>query len=223
MSNLCIIPARGGSKRIPGKNIKDFLGKPIIAYSIEAAIKSKLFDEIMVSTDDEEIAKVSKNYGAKVPFLRSAENANDFATTLDVVNEVLDTYQKEGRAFENTCIIYPTAPFVTIERLQEGYRALNDYDAAIPVAEFSYPVWRSFKIVENTLAYQCPEFEKSRSQDLPKLYHDAGQWYWIKTNKIVNTLVPVNTAAILLGNLEVQDIDEGVDWQLAEMKYKLRN
>jgi N-acylneuraminate cytidylyltransferase len=218
---LCIIPARGGSKRIPGKNLKDFLGKPIIVYSIEAALQSELFDEVMVSTDDQKIAEVAKSLGAKVPFMRSAENSDDFATTLDVVKEVLVSYQKKNKIFQKICIIYPTAPFVTDQRLREGFKALEHFDAAVPVTAYSYPVWRSLKIKDQCLSYQWPEFEKSRSQDLPKLYHDAGQWYWIKTNKMYQSLLPEKTAAILLSNLEVQDIDEEVDWKLAEMKFKL--
>ena len=218
--NLCIIPARGGSKRIPRKNIKDFLGKPIIAYSIEVALKSKLFDEVMVSTDDKEIAEVAINAGVTVPFLRSRANADDHATTLDVVKEVLESYRQEGKAFDNICIIYPTAPFVTISKLKEGYQKLTDFNAAIPVTEFSFPVWRAFKIDNKEIGYQWPEFEKSRSQDLSKLFHDAGQWYWIKVNSIKDTLVPKQTAPVMLDNLEVQDIDTESDWRIAELKYE---
>jgi N-acylneuraminate cytidylyltransferase len=218
--NLCIIPARGGSRRIPRKNIRDFLGKPIIAYSVEAAINSSLFDEVMVSTDDEEIAAIAKNYGAAVPFLRSKENSNDFATTLDVVKEVLATYKKLGKAFENICIIYPTAPFIEIEKLKEGYEKLGTANASIAVTEFSYPIWRSFKLEQGEVTYQWPEYEKSRSQDLQNLYHDAGQWYWIITNCIKDSLVPQQAAAVILSSLEVQDIDTLEDWRIAEMKYE---
>lgn len=218
--NLCIIPARGGSKRIPRKNIKDFLGKPIIAYSIEAALKSNLFEEVMVSTDDAEIAEVAKTYGATVPFLRSTENANDYATTLDVVREVLASYGDLEKTFDNICVLYPTAPFVTPVRLIEGYNNLERNNAAIPVTEFSFPVWRAFKIEAEQLAYQWPEHEKSRSQDLEILYHDAGQWYWIKTDSIQDTLVPEQTAAVVLNPMEVQDIDTLEDWELAELKFQ---
>jgi N-acylneuraminate cytidylyltransferase len=124
--NLCIIPARGGSKRIPRKNIKDFLGKPIIAYSIEAAIKSELFDEVMVSTDDKEIAEVAKKYGAKVPFIRSKENADDFATTVDVLLEVISEYKQHKKEFDFCCCIYPTAPLIKIEKLKSGFEKLNN-------------------------------------------------------------------------------------------------
>lgn len=220
--NLCIIPARGGSKRIPRKNIKDFLGKPIIAYSIEVALKSKLFDEVMVSTDDREIAAVSENYGAEVPFFRSPETSDDYATTIDVVKEVLDTYKKQEILFDQVCVIYPTAPFVTIEKLKEGISKLKDNQAVIPVTEFSFPVWRGFKFEDGQLAYQWPEFEKARSQDLNPLYHDAGQWYMIKTKYLSDTLVPKGTGAIVLSNLEVQDIDTQNDWRIAELKYKFQ-
>lgn len=216
--NLCIIPARGGSKRIPKKNIKEFLGKPIIAYSIEVAFASKLFDEVMVSTDDEEIAEVAIKYGAQVPFLRSEANATDYATTLDVVLEVLNLYQYQN--FQNICIIYPTAPFVTVNRLKQGFKKLTNYSAAIPVVAFDYPVWRSFKIEDKKLSYQWPEYEKSRSQDLEPLYHDAGQWYWIKISIIKDTLVPKDTAPVILESMEVQDIDVEADWKMAELKYK---
>lgn len=218
--NLCIIPARGGSKRIPRKNIKEFLGKPIIAYSIETAIKSGLFDEVMVSTDDQEIADVAKSYGALVPFMRSPENADDYAVTIDVVHEVLQEYAEQKISFENVCIIYPTAPFVSKERLEEGFNNLQKGLASLPVTEFSFPVWRSFKIEDNKLKYQWPEFEKSRSQDLEKLYHDAGQWYWIKCKELKETLIPRDTIPIVLNNIEVQDIDTPEDWKLAELKYE---
>lgn len=221
--NLCIIPARGGSKRIPRKNIKDFLGKPIIAYSIDVALESAIFDEVMVSSDDEEITQIAKQYGARVPFLRSGKASDDFATTLDVVKEVLDSYRKIGKKFENICILYPTAPFVTIKRLNEGYNKLGSYQACIPVVAVDYPVWRAFKLKDETLSYQWPEYETSRSQDLEPLYHDAGQWYWIKTKAIKDSLVPKQTASVKLDTLEVQDIDEEADWKLAELKFKFLN
>lgn len=218
--SLCIIPARGGSKRIPRKNIKPFLGKPIIAYSIKAALKSKLFDIVMVSTDDLEISKVAQSYGAEVPFLRSEETSDDFATTIDVVKEVLSSYKTRERTFEDVCIIYPTAPFVTVEKLEEGARKLKVSGAVIPVTEFSFPVWRGFNLMGGQITYQWPEYEKARSQDLNSLYHDAGQWYMIKTKFLKDTLVPENTAAVQLSSLEVQDIDTLDDWRIAELKYE---
>ena len=220
MNNLCIIPARGGSKRIPGKNIKDFLGKPIIAYSIETALASNLFDEVMVSTDDKEIAEISKQFGARIPFMRSAQTSDDFATTLDVVKEVVAWYNTQDRYFENICVIYPTAPFVTVEKLREGAKKLKVHDAVIPVTEFSFPVWRAFQLNKDQLSYNWPEYEKARSQDLTPLFHDAGQWYFIQVDKIRDTLVPKNTAYVRLSNLEVQDIDTLDDWRIAELKYE---
>src|SRR5690606_2388836 len=159
MANLAIIPARGGSKRIPKKNIKDFLGKPIMAYSIEAALNSKLFDEVMVSTDDEEIAIIAEKYGAKVPFLRSKDNANDFAVLADVVEEVQMKYSNKNKNFENICCILPTAPFVTPSKIIEGYDKLieGEFVSVFPVLEFSFPIQRSLKIEKNKVAMRSEE------------------------------------------------------------------
>ncbi len=225
MKNLCIIPARGGSKRIPRKNIKPFMGKPIIAYSIEAALKSGLFDEVMVSTDDEEFAEVAKQYGASVPFLRSDATANDFAGTEDVMKEVLDEYKKLGKVFDNFCCLYSTAPFVTSERLKEAYNMLSDtVDAAFTVVEYSYPIQRSLKKNEKGFVeMNFPQYADARSQDLEKIYHDAGQFYFVKVKVFEDefTLWCKRTAPLVLSELEVQDLDTVTDWQLAEMKFKL--
>lgn len=224
MNNLCIIPARGGSKRIPRKNIRDFKGKPIIAYSIEVAINSGLFEEVMVSTDDLEIADIAKSYGAIVPFLRSGTNSSDFATTADVLIEVIDAYQRESKVFEHICCIYPTAPFVTAERLLEGFEImLNGAESVLPLLTFDYPIWRSFKVNENeNLEYNWAEFINSRSQDLPKAYHDAGQWYWVKLNSLkkANKLIFDTTKGVYLSAFEAHDIDTIEDWKLAELKYE---
>lgn len=225
MGNLCIIPARGGSKRIPRKNIKEFLGKPIIAYSIEAALKSNLFDEVMVSTDDDEIASTAKDYGAKVPFLRSKKNSDDYATTVDVLLEVLDAYKKNGKTFDYLFCLYPCAPLIKTENLIKTFDILNknDFDTIIPVVRFSYPIQRSFRIDGKSLAYFYPEYQKIRSQDLVPAYHDAGQFYASKVASILKnkTLTPNNISYIQLSELEVQDIDNYDDWKLAELKYKL--
>jgi N-acylneuraminate cytidylyltransferase len=224
MGNLCIIPARGGSKRIPRKNIKDFLGKPIIAYSIEAALKSNLFDEVMVSTDDEEIAKVAIQYGAKVPFIRSKKNADDFATTVDVLSEVLNEYKILGESFKNVCCIYPTAPFVTPEVLKEGYNKLitDNFDSIFSVLRFSFPIQRALKIEKGKVVMFYPEFMESRSQDLEPSFHDAGQFYWFKSTlvKEQKKLWTNNTGEIEINELSAQDIDNKADWKLAELKYK---
>lgn len=222
--NLCIIPARGGSKRIPRKNIKDFLGKPIIAYSIIAAIESELFDEVMVSTDDLEIAEIAKSYGALVPFMRSEKNSNDFATTADVLKEVIESYLNEGREFDSICCVYSTAPFVTPERLAEGFEMImNGAESVLPILSFDYPIWRSFKVNEKEcLEYNWSEFINARSQDLPIAYHDAGQWYWVNTYKLITTgkLVFETTKGLHLSPFEAHDIDTLDDWKLAELKYE---
>ena len=223
--NLCIIPARGGSKRIPRKNIKNFLGKPIIAYSIEAAIESGIFEEIMVSTEDQEIAVVAKNYGAKVPFFRSNKNADDFATTVDVLLEVIEQYDKLNRRFDNVCCIYPTAPFATKEKLEQAYTKLEseDFDAIFPVLEYSYPIQRALKLNNSKVSLFYPENETVRSQDFDNSYHDSGQFYFLKTKRFLKTktVFTNNTGGILLTELEAQDIDNETDWKLAEMKYEL--
>jgi pseudaminic acid cytidylyltransferase len=221
--NLCIIPARGGSKRIPRKNIKSFKGEPIIAYSIKAALASKLFDEVMVSTDDSEIAEISQSFNATIPFMRSEQNSNDTATTADVLIEVINTYQNNGKEFDYVCCIYPTAPFVTTDRLSEGFKMLiNGADSVLPILPFDYPIWRSFKLNENnTLEYYWSEFINERSQDLPAAYHDAGQWYWINCKKLKETgkMIYDTTQGLHLSPFEAHDIDTLHDWKLAELKY----
>lgn len=222
---IAIITARGGSKRIPKKNIKDFCGKPIIAYSIKAAISSGIFDEIMVSTDSEEIAEIAKEYGAKVPFMRSEYTAGDYATTADVLLEVLEEYEKRGRTFRYMSCIYPTAPFVTGERLKEAFQLLQEKDAleVMPVVPFSYPPQRGYIMRGGTLEMKWKENLNTRSQDLETLYHDSGQFYiWDvvrfqeKEGQLSEGIVP-----LFLDDLEVQDIDHETDWKLAELKYKL--
>ena len=171
MPSVAIITARGGSKRIPRKNIKPFLGQPIISYSIKSALEAGIFDEVMVSTDDQEIAEVSLKLGAKVPFMRSAENSNDFAGTAEVIIEVINQYKNIARDFDTACCIYPTAPFVTAEKLQRAYEILRkeEADSILPITEFSYPILRSVKITsEGRIAMNWPEYYSSRSQDLPK-------------------------------------------------------
>ena len=227
MKNLCIIPARGGSKRIPRKNIKPFIGKPIMAYSIEAALRSGVFDEVMVSTDDEEFAAIAKQFGASVPFMRSDATANDYATTVEVLLEVVDMYKKQGKKFDNVCCLYSTAPFVTPERLKEAYNKLSDsIDGCFTVVEYSYPIQRSLKINESGLIeMRYPEYLKSRTQDLEKTYHDAGQFYFMKTSAMEQqkTVWLKRTDPLVLSELEVQDLDTLTDWQLAEMKFELIN
>ncbi len=225
MSSLAIITARGGSKRIPHKNIRDFCGKPILAYSIEAAKASGIFDEIMVSTDSEEIASIAQQYGAKVPFLRSESTSSDFATTAEVIREVLLQYRKNGAGYELFCCLYPTAPFVTAQKLHKAADMLArpGVDSVIPVVQFSFPPQRAFVKRGDALQYLHPENERARSQDLEPLYHDAGQFYFCKTKAFLEQQTLVTKAAVpfILPEEEVQDIDNMSDWALAEMKYNI--
>lgn len=223
--NIAIITARGGSKRIPRKNTKSFCGKPILAYSIEAAVQSRLFNEVMVSTDDEEIAEIAKQYGAAVPFMRSAETSNDYATTTDALLEVVERYCQEGREFSHICCIYPTAPFVTAQKLNTAFQLFQDSqaDALIPVVPFSFPPLRGIINQDNRIKMKWPEYTFIRSQDLEPIYHDSGQFYFIRTEVLLRgkSLFCKNTVPMILSELEVQDIDNEVDWELAELKYEL--
>jgi len=222
INNLAIIPARGGSKRIHRKNIKDFLGKPIIVYSIEAALKSGLFNEVMVSTDDEEIAEVARQYGAKVPFMRTSLAANDYATLKDVIHEVLNTYKENGNEFAYTCCILATCPLLQSKDIVAAFELLqsSDFTIVYPVVQFSYPIWRCLDLEENgSMKRHWPEFENSRSQDLPKEYHDTGTFYWYKTDKWLSGKVRIG--GIEVDEISIQDIDTETDWKIAEMKYRL--
>jgi pseudaminic acid cytidylyltransferase len=220
---VAIITARGGSKRIPGKNIKPFLGKPIIQYSIEAALQSGVFSEVMVSTDDEKIAAVARQAGAIVPFVRSADTSNDYATTADVLVEVLQSYQTQNKNFDYGCCLYPTAPFVTAEKLVNAWHKIQQHDAdsVIPVTAFSFPIWRAVMIQNEKLQFAWPENALKRSQDLPPAYHDCGQFYFFNAVRFLQTkkLITDNTVPIIIPESEVQDIDNPEDWKMAEIKY----
>lgn len=223
--NIAIITARGGSKRIPRKNIRDFCGKPIITYSIEAARDAGGFDTVMVSTEDEEIAEIARKEGAEVPFMRSAEKANDYATTAEVLREVLEQYAMLGRQYEKACCIYPTAPFVTGEKLRQAMDLLEgeQRDSIMPVTPFSFPPLRGMVFCDEKLAYKWQEYMSVRSQDLEKMYHDCGQFYAFRVESFLEkgTLVTDNTGGMIIPELEVQDIDNEIDWELAEMKYRI--
>lgn len=225
MGKIAIITARGGSKRIPKKNIREFLGKPILAYSIEAALGSGLFDEVMVSTDSTEIADIAERFGAKVPFYRSDATSNDYATTNDVILEVLDKYERRGENFDIAVCLYPTAPFVTAQKLISAVKELEDSDAdtLIPVVPFSYPPQRALIIEQGKLRFLYPENLDARSQDLMPHYHDVGQFYVIRTEafKVNKKLMVGNILPFIVDEREVQDIDNESDWAIAEMKYKL--
>ncbi len=222
MSSIAIITARGGSKRIPKKNIKEFCGRPIIEYSVQAALLSGVFDEVMVSTDSEEIAQIAREAGASVPFMRSEYTSSDYATTKDVLNEVLTCYAQAGKVFDEMCCIYPTAPFVTAEKLKRAHEELlkTGADSVMPVVQFSYPPQRALVLRDGMLKYQYPENFSKRSQDLEPIYHDCGQFYFYR----VSADLSYNTdsfAPIIVPETEVQDIDNESDWAIAEMKYLL--
>ncbi len=221
---LAIITARGGSKRIPRKNIKPFLGKPIIHYSITAALEAGCFSEIMVSTDDREIKDYALELGASVPFLRSEGNSNDFATTADVIEEVLSAYRNAGKEFKYCCGIYPTAPFITGEKLSMAFSKLKEMDAdgVVPVVKYGFPIMRSFKIEDERIKMNWPEYMTTRSQDIPDAFHDCGQFYFLKVESFLKThkLFSDNTIPLIIPESEVQDIDNEEDWKMAEIKYR---
>lgn len=223
--SIAIIPARGGSKRIPGKNVKEFCGKPMIAYSIQAALDSGVFDEIMVSTDSAEIAQTAVSYGANVPFLRSDKTADDFATTSEVLLEVIDQYEKRKVSFTYACCIYPTAPFVTGAKLKTAMQELkkNPAHTVLPVVAFSYPPQRGMTVTDGYASLKWAQYRDCRSQDLEKLYHDCGQYYAFSIEQLKQTknIMSGKLLALVQPELEVQDIDTPQDWQLAELKYKL--
>ena len=224
MRKSAIITARGGSKRIPRKNIREFCGKPILAYSIEAARESGLFDTVMVSTEDREIAGIARQYGAEVPFYRSERTAGDFATTNDVLLEVLEEYGKRGAHYDLGCCIYPTAPFVTADKLKCAMERLegSDADTLIPVVNFSYPPQRAMIVKEGRLVFEYPQYLDSRSQDLEPHYHDVGQFYLFYTEAFRKNkkLMVGNILPYVVSEMEVQDIDNQTDWEIAEIKYR---
>lgn len=227
LHSIAIIPARGGSKRIPHKNIKSFCGLPIIAYSIRTALQSGVFDEVMVSTDDDEIAAIAREYGATVPFFRSEDASNDHATTADVLREVLSMYRDDlDTEFDTLCCLYPTAPFVTALRLRTAAHLLDNPDTAgaFSCVKYSYPVQRGLQITDAGYIEMChPEYATARSQDLRDTYHDAGQFYFKKVTDFLssNSLWGERTIPVVLSELEVQDLDTMTDWSLAEMKFSM--
>ncbi len=226
MSNVAIITARGGSKRIPRKNIRPFLGKPIIAYVIDAASQSGLFNEVMVSTDDAEIADIARQYGASVPFFRSAETADDFATTADVLTEVIARYEQQGQVFDYACCLYPTAPFITSDLLNRAFSTLieKQFDTVYPVQPFSFPTQRAVLLRDSKVQWFQPEHALTRSQDLEPAYHDAGQFYFfnVATFRQSHRLITDNSGGIVISELDAHDIDTEVDWAVAEMKYRMK-
>jgi len=223
---LCIIPARGGSKRIPRKNIKDFLGKPIIAYSIEAATQSGCFDKVIVSTDDEEIAKVAKRFGAEVPFIRPTELANDFAETIPVIKHAIEWFEEQVVKIDYVCCLYATAPFVTPAVLQAAFTQLITSQAGFcfSVTPYPSPIQRAIKITESErIEMFNPQMFNMRSQDLEEAYHDAGQFYWGKASafKEQHRFYSEEASPYIVPGYLVQDLDNLDDWIRAEMMYQV--
>lgn len=221
MTAIAIIPARGGSKRIPRKNIRDFCGKPMIAWSIEAAKASGCFDGIIVSTDDEEIAEVARQWGAEVPFMRPAELANDHAATRPVINHSISEVTRLFGAPEAVCCLYPTAPFVTVEDLRHGLEMLKEAkaDFVFTAATFAYPIQRAFRrTATGGLERIQPEHRNTRSQDLEEAFHDAGQFYWGRCEAFLENRETVSdrSSALVLPRFRVHDIDTEEDWLRAE-------
>lgn len=227
MSNIAIITARGASKRVPRENIRPFLGKPVIAYSIQAAQNAGLFSDVMVSTDDAEIADIARQCGATVPFLRSAETTRDFATTADVLREVFDQYQRQGQFFDYACCLYPTAPFVTPSLLQQAFSTLTNYkfDTVYPVQRFGFPIQRAVSLHNQRVEWLQPEHALTRSQDLEPAYHDAGQFYFFNVAAFQRShrLITDNSGGVAISEMAAHDIDTENDWRMAELKFRLMN
>ncbi|GAA4364642.1 pseudaminic acid cytidylyltransferase [Kangiella marina] len=222
--NLCIIPARGGSKRIPRKNIKEFHGKPMIAYSIEAAKESGCFDRVIVSTDDAEIAEVAKLWGAETPFFRPDNISDDYATTMDVIQHAIEWCENQGWKIDNVCCIYATAPFVQATDIKCGLTLLAESDIkyAFSATSYAFPIQRAFYLDENEHVNMFqPEHINTRSQDLIEAYHDAGQFYWGKVSAFKAGLAffAPHSKPVLLPRKRVQDIDTLEDWEIAEVMY----
>ena len=226
--NIVIIPARGGSKRIPKKNIKDFLGKPVIAYSIEIAISCKLFSRVIVSTDDDEIKDVALKYGAEVPFIRPKNIADDFTGTHEVIGHAVEYLEDTGETMDYVCCIYPTAPLIQKDDLIKGFKLIqtNKWNSVMAATNFSYPIFRSFENLPNGgLKMIFPEHYNSRSQDLTDVYHDAGLFYWAKPKIWKKKPQGYNekNSIVKLPNYRIQDIDTPDDWKKAEILYEIIN
>ncbi|MBD3821717.1 MAG: pseudaminic acid cytidylyltransferase [Thiotrichales bacterium] len=223
---LCVIPARGGSKRIPRKNIKAFCGKPMIAYSIQAALESGCFDKVIVSTDDTEIADVAKSFGAEAPFTRPAELSNDYAGTIPAIKHAIEWFEVQGQTPTDVCCLYATAPFVKPGSIQKAYEQLqqNHAEYCFTVTSFPFPIQRAIKLTqENRVEMFFPAYFNVRSQDLEEAYHDAGQFYWGKASawKAEKPLFSDVASPFVLPRYLVQDIDTPEDWKRAEMMYQV--
>lgn len=225
---LCVIPARGGSKRIPRKNIKLFCGKPMIAWSIEAALQSGCFDQVVVSTDDFEIAEVALKFGAQVPFTRPAALSDDHTGTTAVVAHAISWFKAQGNTPKEVCCLYATAPFVIAEDLRASLKMLTESgaDYAFSVTSYSFPVQRAIRITaQGRVEMFNPDYFHTRSQDLEDAYHDAGQFYWGRANAWLESKVIFarDSVAVQLPRYRVQDIDTIEDWQVAEFLFRASN
>lgn len=225
LKRVAIIPARGGSKRIPRKNIREFCGKPMIAWSIEAAITSGCFDRVVVSTDDAEIADVAKRYGAEVPFMRPAEFSGDYVGTLPVLRHAVDWLKNDGESIDFACCIYATAPFISPSDLQRGWELIRQEHAsyAFSVTSYAFPIQRAIRITKDgRVAMFNPEHFNTRSQDLEEAWHDAGQFYWGTADAWLEERAIFGEGAmpVKLPRHRVQDIDTPEDWARAEWMFK---
>jgi N-acylneuraminate cytidylyltransferase len=222
--NLCVIPARGGSKRIPRKNIRVFAGKPMIAYAIQAAQKSGLFGRIVVSTDDEEVAKITREIGAEVPFLRPNELSDDHTPTVPVIAHAIRALEANGENLRYVCCIYPCVPFIEETDLKKTLSLLEQGNSeySFPVAEFPSPIQRALKLgLGNQVSPFYPRFELSRTQDLERAYHDVGQFYWgSKKAWLTNPKIHTHSLGCVIPSWRVADIDNPEDWLRAEQLYK---
>jgi pseudaminic acid cytidylyltransferase len=222
---IAIIPARGGSKRIPRKNIRPFLGKPIIGYSIEVALASGLFDQVIVSTDDAEIAATARTFGAETPFTRPKDLSDDYTGTDAVVRHAISWLMEQGKSVSTVCCIYPTAPFIQVRHLVEGHERLvsTGKSFCFTVTSFEFPVQRALRIsADGGVQAAFPEHISSRSQDLEKLYHDAGQFYWGRGEAYLDEVDAYSAASVpvILPQYLVQDIDTVEHWHRAERMYR---
>jgi N-acylneuraminate cytidylyltransferase len=222
---IAIITARGGSKRIPKKNIKPFFGKPMLSYAINACKESGIFSEIMVSTDDMEIAETARRYGANVPFMRSEKTSSDYAITYDVLEEVVTMYKEMEKEFRYVCCVYPCVPFLNVDTLKKAYQQFisSKADALQPVCKYPVPVEWAMKIENDILLPNDRNAQLIRSQDLTPKYFDVGMFYFCKTDVMLKekTLAPKNTLAYIMNENEIQDIDTVDDWNMAEIKYQI--
>ena len=226
MAKIAIIPARGGSKRIPRKNIRDFFGKPLIGYSIEKAIACNLFDEVMVSTEDEEIAEIALHFGAKVPFLRSDQASDDYTTTAEVLIEVLGCYSEMGIDFQWGCCIYPFTPLLNFTVFESAFKKMNELGrkSIFSVLEYSHPLERAIALSSKQNLILTPQNLSLRTQDAKKYFHDAGQFYWFEIKNFLNKkqLILPESSIYKLDPLEAQDLDTEIDWKLMELKYQYK-